>query len=159
MIDPNNQLGEIIEKGQNTTTAQVSDVAQRLKGQVLGGDKKDPQVNQDKQSPEAISNDRTNEMIKDLYSPSESSVPVASVQADAQKLSNIRKQLQELHMQTYAGPLFDYERKKPEPTKAEEKEQEEKGKLQELAQKQAKKDNDIAVMRAKTSIETRVSAG
>ena len=158
MIDPNNQLGEIIEKGQNTTAAQVSDIAQRLKGQVLGSDKKTPQVQPETLPQDIGSSDRTTEMVKDLYSPSTSTTPVASVQADTQKLASVRQQLQAMHRQTYSDPLFDYEKRKPEPTKAEEQEQEEKNKLQELAQKQEKKDNDIALQRAKTSIEARVSS-
>jgi hypothetical protein len=122
MIDPNGVVGELLEQGQQVTKAQASDLANRLKGQVVGGN-----VNQAAQSHQApISQDmsssvsedelaaqRTKEMVNDFYSPSEpTATATVNPNADAEKLSDVRRQLQQMHRSTYYDPLFAYENKK-----------------------------------------------
>lgn len=159
MIDPNSVVGELLEKGQNTTKAQVGDIANRLKGQIIGDEKKPSQTSVQDRNPQAdaLAAEQTQEMVKDLYSPSTQKTPVASVQNDAVQLANVRKQLQSMHQSTYVDPLFSYENKKREPTKAEEKEQDERQKMQELAVVQEKKNKDSALQMKQRSIETRMT--
>jgi hypothetical protein len=163
MLDPNSQIGEIFEKGQSTTQGQVGDIAKRVKGQVLGGDKKTPaktsqadNQNASQQKTETVaSEDRTKEVVKDFYSPTEqTTTPVKPVgESDPEKIEKIRKQLADLHNTTYYDPLFAYEHKKEEPTKQEEKEKEEKEKMQDLQIAKDKKAQDIAVQMASQKTE------
>ena len=161
-MDPNSAVGELLEKGQNTTTTTISDVTNALKGQVLGSKKVSrfsqnsvPQVKQPISSESAqSSNDHTKEVVSDFYAPSES-IPQSSesFQSNQANLAKIRQELQSLHTQVYYKPLFAYEEKKPEKRVAEKIEQEDWQKMQELEQKQKEKVPPLSVQRAQTSTE------
>lgn len=173
-MDPNSKIGEVLEKGQQITDTAVSDVATSVKGQIIG--EKKPVANQTQQispqpqnTPQANTDEAsvvpqaeqewTKEVVQDFYSQSDQvtqTTPAQSAANDEANLAKTReelKQYQNLHKEVYYDPLFAYENKKPEPSKAEEAEEEKQVKMQELAQKQAKKDQDIAVQRAQTTVE------
>ncbi|PIR80419.1 MAG: hypothetical protein COU25_00215 [Candidatus Levybacteria bacterium CG10_big_fil_rev_8_21_14_0_10_35_13] len=174
-MDPNSKVGEILEKGQQITDTAVSDVATSVKGQIIG-EKKPVAASQNTASvaaspavqnapqealvnTDAGSNERTREVVSDFYSPSGGVVvpaPSVSAQNEEAQLAKTREELkryQNQHNETYYDPLISYEQKKPELTKADEAEKDQQVKMQELAQKQAKKDEDQAVKKAQTTVE------
>lgn len=183
MIDPNSKIGEILEKGQSVADTTISDVSSTVKGQVIGDKKPVSQATQaQSQAPsqQALSqqntvgesaqvtqadHDRTKEVVNDFYSlsddiHSQSQAQLTSAANDEQQLAQTRAELkqqqqlaQDQHKEVYYDPLFAYEHKKPEPSKAEVAEEERKVKMEELASTQAKKDKDLAVQRAQTTIE------
>lgn len=172
-MDNNSAFGQLLEKSQNTTTNTISSVAKSLKHQVLGDfDDEEPQIQQSTASsvpnnqPEVYSQEaqeQTRDIVKDFYAPSDDLTPNSNItsQNDQEKLANTRQELQaqkqkysDLHREVYYDPLFAYEQKKEEPTKAEEQEEEKQNKMQELAQTQAKKDQDINLQRQQTKTET-----
>jgi len=157
MIDPNSQLGEILEQGQTVAQNQVQDVTQRLKSQVLGINPKQSTAGSNPVSsfesaaptPEDASV-RTQEVVKDFYSPSDPGEghTAHDPSKDAEHLSSIRRQLSEMHNATYYDPLFAHETKK-KPTIQEEQETEEKQqKMQDLEFQKAKDDQAFAVQLA-----------
>ena len=181
MIDPNSQIGEILEKGQKVTDTAISDVATSVKGQIIG--EKNPagqtqnisQITQPPPQAQIPSQDtntaseamaaaeQTREVVADFYSQSDQVVQAAPSQssaADEANLAKTREELkkqqelyQSLHKQVYYDPLFAYENKREEKSKAQEIEEEKQVKMQELAQTQAKKDKDLAVRKAQTTVE------
>ena len=175
MIDPNSQIGEILEKGQKVTDTAISDVATSVKGQIIGEKKPATQTqntSQIAQPPAQVQSqdvntaseamaaaEQTKEVVADFYSQSDQVVntaPAQSAATDEANLAKTREELkkhQDLHRQTYYDPLFAYENKKPEASIAEEAEEEKQVKMEELATKQAKKDKDIAVQRDQRTVE------
>lgn len=158
MIDPNSQLGELLEQGQTVAQNQTQDLVQRVKGQVIGSTSKQASTQAPTQvHPETLSREddqksaaRTREMVQDLYAPSEdqSAHTAHDASKDAEQLSNIRRQLGEMHKTTYYDPLFAHETRK-EPTIKEEQEAEEKQqKMQDLEFQKAKDDQAFAVQLA-----------
>lgn len=172
-MDPNSQIGELFEKGQNATQSTVSDVANALKGQVLGDKKPTPSSqNSTSQSQQPVSSesvqnstDHTKEVVGDFYAPSENTLRQAqnsqSLQNDQANLVKIRQELQSLHNEVYYKPLFAYENKKQqeEERPADKAEKQKMEDLKEEQEKRAKGDQDIAVQRAQKGVETRASAG
>lgn len=173
-MDNNSTIGQLFEQGKAVVDDGISDVATTTKKQVLGDNNSTQNQNtaqniSDSSSPsgEANSTPDTMELVGDFYAPSnDSKFKTAVNMDDPNELQKVRQKLQEekslyhqLHKDVYYDPLFAYENKKPEPTKADEQEQEEQQKMQSLATEQKKKDEDIALHRAQASIETRVSAG
>ena len=179
MIDPNSQIGEILEKGQKVTDTAISDVATSVKGQIIGEKKPATQTqntSQIAQPPAQVQSqdvntaseamaaaEQTREVVADFYSQSDQVVQAAPSQssaADEANLAKTREELkkqqelyQSLHKQVYYDPLFAYENKREEKSKAQEIEEEKQVKMQELAQTQAKKDKDLAVRKAQTTVE------
>ena len=170
MDTPNIQLGELIEKGQNATTSAlkstVSDISDSVSGQV--GLKNEPTAKTQQSQPQdqigqqgesaQLQTERTREMVRDFYSPSDDFVQdntqIAPV-TEEQQLASVRQKLhQELHNKTYYEPLFAYEHNlnKME-SKAEEMERNKEQDMQELEKKQADKLPPLAVRRAQTHIE------
>nr|MBI5455715.1 hypothetical protein [Candidatus Levybacteria bacterium] len=166
---------ELLEQGKTTAANVVkstaSDIANSVSGQI--GLKTEPTVQaQQSQSqfqnqpqdqaqqgePAQLQTERTKEMIKDFYSPSDGLVqgnPQTAV-AQEQQLAQVRHKLQqELHNEVYYNPLFAYEHdaNKTE-SKVEELEREEKQEMMELQQKEADKPPPLAVQRAQTHTET-----
>lgn len=173
MDTPNIQLGELIEKGQNTATgalkSTVSDISDSVSGQI--GIKNEPttqaqtqvqsqpqdQTGQQGESAQ-IQTERTKEMVKDFYSPSgdiSQNNPQVGVIED-QQLAQVRQKLyQEQHNETYYDPLFAYEHNlnKTE-SKTDELEREKKQEMLDLEQSQADKPPPLVVQRAQTHIES-----
>lgn len=175
-MDKNSVFGEIIEKGQNTvsntvsntTTSAANDISQTVAEQIGIKPKSQTQPQATGQNPpQAVvdnvsspnTSEATKEIVEDFYAPTDnnsntSSNPSASEGLDTQqKLAKVRQELLEQHKTEYYDPLFAYESKKAEPTKAEIVEQEEYKKMQELALSQQKKSEDIALQKAKTAVE------
>lgn len=164
-MDPNSQVGELFEKGQNATTSTISDVANALKGQILGDKKSTPSSqNSTSQSQQPVSSesvqnstDRTKEVVGDFYAPSESvsqqTQNSQSLQNDQANLVKIRQELQSLHNEVYYKPLFAYEEKKSEKRVADRIEEDDQKKMIELQEKEAKKTPPLSVQRAQTSTE------
>lgn len=171
-MNPNDVVGELIEKGQNAATSAVkstvSDISDSVSGQV--GIKTEPTTNSNTQSQNQpkdqvpqqgesgqIQTERTKEMVKDFYSPSDDLIQSSQQPAtDEQQLAQVRQKLQqELHNETYYQPLFSYEHnlKKTE-SKSEELEREKKEEMAELQQKEADSPPPLAVKRAQTHTET-----
>ena len=172
-MDNNSAFGQLLEKGQSTATNTFSDVTNSLKSQVFGDQNtqtQQPALNTIPNNQPEVSNqqlqdsqDQTRDMVRDFYAPGDDaaigqSIPLPN---DEERLAKTRQELQvqkqkynDLHREVYYDPLFAYEQKKPEPTKAEEQEEEKQDKMQELAQSQAKKDQDIALQRQQTKTET-----
>lgn len=177
MIDPNSQVGEILEKGQKVTDTAVSDVTTSLKGQILGDKKPANQAQNTSQNAQPLpqaqipsqdvntaseamaAQESTKEVVSNFYSLSDQTTQQTPSQSAAEDQANLvktreeLKQYQDLHKEVYYNPLFAYENKKEEKSKAQEIEEEKQVKMQELAQTQAKKDQDIAVQRAQTTVE------
>lgn len=168
----NIQLGELIEKGQNVTTnavkTTVSDTANSVsaqiglkteanaKAQTQAQNQPQDKVQQQGESAQ-VQTERTKEMVRDFYSPSDDLAqnnPQAAA-TEEQQLAQVRQKLhQEQHDETYYEPLFAYEHNlnKTE-SKVEELEREEKQEMQELQQKEADKPPPLAVQRAQTHVE------
>ncbi len=158
MIDPNSQLGELLEQGQQVAQTQTQDVVQRLRGQVIGSTLK--QASSQVQTPSNFepagkgddheSAQRTQEMVRDFYAPSEDQLDPAPHDAnkDAEHLSNIRKQLGEMHRATYYDPLFAHETRKESTIKEEQEAEEKQQKMQDLEFQKAKDDQAFAVQLA-----------
>lgn len=167
-------VGELIEKGQKTTSNTVSDIADTFAEQIGVTPKSasaqnqtsnQPQTSQDQTSSSgnqqgAEVSEATKEIVEDFYAPSDNSQNTSSnpssdssePQVQAQ-LAKVRQELLQQHKSEYYDPLFAYENKKPEPTKAQVMEQEEKMKMQELQISQQKKNEDIATTRAQIAVE------
>lgn len=165
-MDKNGNLGQILEQGKSGVTSTVTDVSQSVKNQLIGEesspDNSTQTQNPNQNLPQSLeSPDMTKEVVKDFYAPSQDLPNTASeAQNDSDKLAKVRRDLQEqkqlgyeLHKSTYYDPLFAYEQKKPEPTKAQEQEEDKREKMQELAIKQKKKNDDISIQIAQTKTE------
>lgn len=169
MDTPNIQLGELIEKGQNSTTnavkTTISDAASSASTQIglknetnaQAQTQAQDQVRQQGESTQ-VQTERTREMVRDFYSPSDD-LTQNNVQAqavtDEQQLASVRQKLhQELHDKTYYEPLFAYEHNlnKTE-SKVEKLEREKQQEMQELEQKEAEKPPSLAVQRLQTHVE------
>lgn len=182
MDTPGGLVGELIEKGQQTTTSATSDVVSTVQDQVgLKNESASPKqtantnvIQQDQSASRNVSepthsnqssetNERTKEMVKDFYSPSDDYVQNTVQQQEQvdtdQRLVQVRQQLhQELHNEVYYHPLINPE-KPVEESKVDQLEQQKQQELQELQIKEAQKPQPLAVQRAQISTETRVSAG
>ncbi|MBI2026005.1 MAG: hypothetical protein HYT06_01340 [Candidatus Levybacteria bacterium] len=172
-MDKNSQIGELLEKGQTTVTNAVGDSANIVKAQVLGDEKKpktlvNPANSQQPSElipPEQLqAQEHTREAVKDFYAPSEDlPLPPQPGESDEQKLTKIRQELQgqkskhqALHEEVYYNPLFAYEQKSTQQEQERPAEAVLRQKQQDLQQdleKQAKKDQDIAVQRAQKHVE------
>lgn len=173
MDKPGGLVGEFIEKGQKTTSNVVSDIADSVSEQVgvakptsqqQAAGSSSGQVGQSQQDPNAQGaevSEATKEIVEDFYAPSDknpntlqSSSQNQNPTTDTQdKLARVRQELLQQHTSEYYDPLFAYENKKPEATKADVIEQEDYKKMQELALDQQKKNEDIALVNAKTAVE------
>jgi hypothetical protein len=172
MDKPGGLVGELIEKGQKTTSNTVSDIADTFAEQVgvppkTGSSQNNQLGNQQKASQDqtAVSqsslqgaevSEATKEIVEDFYAPSDTSSNSSQNSSEPQtqaKLAKVRQELLQQHKTEYYDPLFAYENKKQEPTKAEAMEQEENRKMQELQINQQKKNEDISITRAQIAIE------
>lgn len=173
-MDPNSVVGELFEKGQNTTQTTVSDVTNAVKSQILGDEKKSPvkdvswNLPPQPVNPETVvSDDGTKEFVKDFYAPTDTLAQApqsASDKADQDQLAKTRSELQlfqSQHKDVYYDPLFAYENKKPqeEERPAEKADRQKMEDLKTDSEKKTKNDEDIAVQIAQKGVETRVSAG
>ncbi len=173
-MDKNSAFGELMEKGQqtvsDTTKKAVSDVADSVAGQLgikngtnsNNSQNPQPQVSSPKPGDisqnvsESMAADETaEEMVRDLYAPSESfpSAPSSEEQErmeTAQKLVALRKQL---HDEIYYNPLVSPQKPEEEERPAERVERQEKEEMQDLQEKDASKPPPLAVQRAQTTIE------
>ena len=177
-MDKNSVFGEVLEKGQtavtnavtNTANNTANDISQTIAEQVGIAAKSQVQQSGQSQSSQATGagdnigganpSEATREIVEDFYSPSDNvssnnnQAPLQTSEPQTQaKLASVRKQLQNQHDEVYYDPLFSYENKKPEPSKADVIEQEESQKMQALAIEQQKKDGDIAKTRAQIAVE------
>lgn len=158
---------QLLEQGKNTSLnavkTTVSDISATVSDQV-GMANETNSSNQQGQVPrqEPVANEvleenqRTRELIKDFYSPSEDYVKGGSQvpQTDDQKLAAVRQKLhQELHNEVYYQNLISYEQSKPEERPAEKVERQEMEELQIKQQKQ-QAELPIAVKMAQTHTET-----
>lgn len=175
-------VGELIEKGQNTTKSTISDISNSLSGQIgikrggnpqqMGANGSQNQVQPQGEltqggEPAGVSADelraRTEEVVKDFYAPSDNVVkgPVDQLDTAAkQKLAQARAELQRMHGEAYYEPLISYEKKQAEEEKpAERVERQEKEERWELQQKEDKKPQpfELAARRAMTNAEMRGS--
>lgn len=171
-MNPNDVLGELIEKGQtaasNAAKSAVSDISDSVSGQI--GLKNEPTAKaqtqvqgqpQDQAGQQGetvqVQTERTREMVREFYSPSSdlSQTNPQKAATEDQQLAAVRQKLyQEQHNETYYNPLFAYEHNlnKTE-SKVEELEREDKEKMMDLQQKEADKPPPLAVQRAQTHIE------
>jgi hypothetical protein len=176
-MNPNDVLGELIEKGQNATTnavkTTVSDTANSVSGQI--GIKNE--TNTQAQNPTQVAanqageqtlpnqqvkanNEFAKEMVEDFYAPSlEVSTGIKPKNQEEyetqQKLLKIR---QDLHNEAYYNPLFAYEHKKEEKP-AETVERQEQQKMQDLAQAEDKKLPPLDVRMKQIHVEAIPGAG
>ena len=158
---------QLLEQGKsashNAVKTTVSDISTTVSDQVGMANETNSSNNQGqvpRQEPAAnevlVENQRTRELIKDFYSPSEDNVAGASQvpQTDDQKLAAVRQKLhQELHNEVYYQNLISYEQSKPEERPAEKVERQEMEELQIKQQKQ-QAELPIAVKMAQTHTET-----
>jgi len=162
-MNPNDVLGEVLEKGQSVvqkTGKAVADstsgVVKVAAGQVAGDSNSQTEANaavSDQQT--ASDKAQTDELVKELYAPSksqDSQIPVDKQQSekDAQaKLTSVR---QKLHDEVYYQPLVNPQKPREE-RPAEKVEREKKQEMQDLQKKEAKKPPPIAVQRAQQTAE------
>ncbi len=140
-MNPNDILGETIEKGQKTvkqTASAVSDAAKIAVGQAA----------EDKA--------QTEELVKDLYAPSKpknaQNLTPAKPESKAEEQARLASVRQKLHDEVYYQPLIN--RQKPQEERPAEKvEKEKKQELMDLQKKEAKKPAPIAVQRAQQTAE------
>ncbi len=180
-MDKQSQVGELLEKGQSTTTKAVTDVTNSLKSQVVGNQKASdspaaPRISLgDGPAPvedPQVSAQRTKAVVSDFYAPSSEVVqaPAQTSQGtDEQKLTKVRQELlteqekhKALHDKVYYNPLFAYEQRKgqqQEERPAETAQRQQMEDLQKETEQKAKTDSDIATQRAQHHIEIRASAG
>jgi len=172
-MDPIGDIGQILEQGQqaaantvqNTAKNTVSDVSSSVKTQITGNNEgiagKSQALSQGsavEPSAQLLQNgDFAKEMVSDFYSPSsQNTQAVLEGQEQAQtneKLSKVRQELKNLHMEVYYNPLTAYENKKPEERPAESVERQKMEDLKELQLKEQQKAPPIAVKMAQTTTE------
>jgi hypothetical protein len=173
-MDPVQSVGELIEQGQNSTAntvkAGVTDVKKTVQDQVGLKNETSSQAstsvqNQAQQPQESLqvssdNNDRTKEVVRDFYSPSDDNMqqptPQKQEQLDTdQRLSQVRQRLyQEQHNEVYYQPLISYEHNQQRVESTSEKlENEKRQEMQDLQVKQANSPPPLAVTRAQTSTE------
>ena len=171
-MDPNNVIGELLEKGQNITTnavkTTVSDVVGSVSDQIglkIEANQQAPQAqNQIQQQQPAETaqnsdeeNQRTKDMVRDFYSPSNDQTQNAQTAAvtEEQQLAKVRQKLyQELHNDVYYQPLISYEQKQQQVvSKTDQLENQKHQEMQELQQKEADKPPPLAVQRAQAHTE------
>lgn len=157
---------ELLEKGKQTTSdavkTTVSDVATSVSDQVgitneTNSSSQGQNTNQgEPQQQNSGETQRTKEMIKDFYSPSEDYVQTGATQAqtDEQRLTSVRQKLhQEQHNEVYYNQLISYEQSRSEERPAEKIERQQ---MEELQLKEEKKQTGlpVAVQIAQTHTET-----
>jgi len=161
-MNPNDVLGETIEKGQKTakqTITAVGGIAKTVVGQVVGdssqsGTNETNTAASDQQT--ANSKAQTEELVKELYAPSkpqdiQSQVDKQQSEKDAQaKLANIR---QKLHDEVYYEPLIQGQKNQEEERPVEKVEREKKQEMHDLQKKEAKKPAPLVVQRAQQTAE------
>lgn len=174
-MDPVQSVGELIEQGQNSTVntakAGVTDVTKTVQDQVglknetsstssTNNQSQTQKVQEQQQPTNANDNDRTTEVVRDFYSPSDDSVQTATPQQQEQmeteqRLAEVRQRLfQEQHNDVYYQPLISYEHKQQRvESKQEQLESQKRQEMQELEIKQANTPPPLAVTRAQTSTE------
>jgi hypothetical protein len=108
---------------------------------------------------QALENEQTKEMVKDFYSPSSDiAQAITPHQQEAETKQKLAKLRSDLHYQTYYEPLINYKKnhqqEERQAEKVEREEKEEEFKMQELEQKKAKEDQDIATTRAQRAVES-----
>ena len=162
---------QILEQGKSAVTnavkSTVSDISDSVSGQIGLKNEQNATQSQSQNQPQDqtqqaeaghLETERTKEMVRDFYSPSDDLVQSgqqASVSED-QQLAQVRQRLQqELHSQVYYEPLFAYEHNLNQTeSKQEELERRDKQEMMELQQKQADAPPPLAVSRAQTHTET-----
>lgn len=163
-MDANSAFGEVLEKGQNAASAAVSDVVDSVSNQVGLKNETAQQVpqtqNQTQPKPSETSQDsiqenqRTKEMVRDFYSPSDdlSQNAQTAIVTEEQQLVQVRQKLyQEQHNETYYEPLIAYEHKQQQvESKSDQLERQDKQEMAELQQKEADKPPPLAVRRAQS---------
>jgi len=165
-MDTNNVLGELLEQGQSMAQKTGKAVADSAAGavktavsQVTGVNSAQAGTNEGNAAPtdqpSASDKAQTDELVKELYAPSnpqaaQDPVDKQQVEQDAQvKLQSIR---QKLHQEVYYEPLVNPARQEEE-RPAEKVEREKQQELQDLQQKEAKKPAPIGVQMAQQSAE------
>lgn len=150
-MNPNDVLGEVLEKGQKTAVSAASDVSGSVQSQIGIANESATNLPQ---------TDRTKEMVKDFYSPSDdtSQNPTTEEQEKYQtdqKLAKVRQKLhQEQHNEVYFNQLQNAGApKQHEETTVEKLEKEEKNERWELQQKEAEKPPPLAAQRAAQRVE------
>lgn len=167
-MNPNDVLGELIEKGQNVTTnavkSTVSDISDSVSGQI--GVKNEVNVKAQTQSQSQpqdqiqqqgessqVQTERTKEMVRDFYSPSDdlSYNAQTATATEEQQLASVRQKLhQEQHNEVYFNAILNADAPKQQEERPAEKMEREK--IEDLQIEQKKKQNElpIAVQRAQT---------
>ena len=164
-MNPNDILGETIEKGQKTVKQVTSAAAGSITGAVktavgqVAGDPNQSGTNEANtvvSDQQAVSDKSQNkEFVKELYAPSKSQDgqnPRDHQQVQTEEQAQLASVRQKLHDEVYYQPLIQGTRSQEE-RPAEKVEREKKQDMQDLQEKEAKKPPSIAVQRAQQSAE------
>lgn len=162
-MNPNDILGETIEKGQKTVKQVASATAGSVTGAVktavgqVAGDSKSGKDNVPSPDQQATSDKAQNdELVKELYAPSQpqngQNLPSAEPQSKTEEQAKLASIRQKLHDEVYYEPLIQGS-KSQEERPAEKVEREKKQEMQNLQKKEAKKPAPIAVQRAQQTAE------
>jgi len=166
-MNPNDVLGEVLEKGQSVvqkTGKAVADSAsgalKTAAGQVAGDSGNQPGSNEASTavSDQQATSDKfqNDEFVKELYAPSTSQngqkVPSGEPQSQTEEQAKLAGVRQKLHDEVYYLPLIQGS-KSQEERPAEKVEREKKQEMQDLQQKEAEKPAPIAVQRAQQTAE------
>lgn len=167
-MNPNDVLGEILEKGQSVVQKTGKAVADSATGavktavnQVVGDSGNQAGVNETNatvsDNQQVVSDKAQNdELVKELYAPSQpqngQNLSPVEPQSESEEQARLASVRQKLHDEVYYLPLI-HGKKAQEERPAEKVEKEKKQEMQDLQKKEAKKPAPIAVQRAQQSAE------
>ncbi len=167
-MNPNDILGEVMEKGQSivqktgkTAVNSVVGISKTVAGQATGGSDNQSGSNETNatvsDNQQVVSDKAQNdELVKELYAPSKSQnnqkARLAEPQSESEEQAKLASVRQKLHDEVYYLPLI-HGKKNQEERPAEKVEKEKKQEIQDLQKKEAKKPIPLVVQRAQQTAE------